>query len=548
MRGKVKMMKRMKICLFLALVACTAEPAPRVATTTSVFGTVSSEGLGLEGVRVLGAGGVATTDPEGRFVVLANPGTSVLRFEKVGHVTAFHRAEVFEGQETALHLTLPVMAPARRVDAEEGGQVENLVVPAGSLLKGTTLEAVEGSVDVHLTSIDVHDHEGWATRELFAAGGVFEPTYMLDITLLQEGEPVRLAPLDALELRVPVEASEAAESLELWSFDEVAGVWRAEGAAELDAEGGFYRAEISHLSLWAVGARRDATCLTGTVSDAEGAPLVGARVIATGVDYWGSSTATVGADGRFHLAVRQASRVSVLAQHAEGGGEARTLQSGEADTAIPPVAGDARCLDVGEWSVERGVAESSDEQVSLCEALPAKLLEDTCAAPFMEAIHCFGHAGECVWFAQLGGFTVRWANGAEADFVYEGQQMRGRYRGGDGRHCYDLEYSADPEQAAVFTSTLPDGRRYRMKQDDRGLPIECPGGAETRLELTDLEAWQACGEVAGPQTCFEVEAPANRVQRACGPGEDCGMGEVCCRIPVDAEWGVCVDPAICEQA
>ena len=99
-----------------------------------------------------------------------------------------------------------------------------------------------------------------------------------------------------------------------------------------------------------------ATCMTGlAVDDKEGEPIAGAEVDTTGLYYFGSSTGSTGDDGRFYIPVRKSSQVLVSVSHAAEGGASREVMSGAEDTALPPTPGDARCLDIGSFTVRREI-------------------------------------------------------------------------------------------------------------------------------------------------------------------------------------------------
>jgi hypothetical protein len=95
--------------------------------------------------------------------------------------------------------------------------------------------------------------------------------------------------------------------------------------AMYDAAAGTYLARTSHMSMWNVDQRINATCICGIVNEEGVGPLPGARVDATGTTYFGTSSTTTDAEGHFCVAVKRDSEVAVAAYHASGGGESRRV-------------------------------------------------------------------------------------------------------------------------------------------------------------------------------------------------------------------------------
>ncbi|MCA9542053.1 MAG: carboxypeptidase regulatory-like domain-containing protein, partial [Myxococcales bacterium] len=345
------------------------EPTDDQAVTV-VFGLVTdAQGGPVAGVRVAGGGAVATTGDDGTYQLdAAASGEVVVRFELAGHLRTVRSTAVLEKMPVNLDVTLVAEAPAMPLDATAGGEVEGargakMAAPAGAFVDPMGA-SVGGMVSVHLTPLDPGN-----AAELNAVTGRFvgrdqggettliESFGMIELTVRQDDATLQVAPGQTLQVQIPAPAGVAdpPATMPLWSHDPATDTWVEEGTATYDADTGTYQAEIGHLSSWNCDQPAEATCITGLVQTPDGDPLPGAAISASGVDYSGTSTAVSLDDGRFYVAVRRESRVSVLARHASGGGEIREVTSGVEPTSIPPTPGDPRCLDVGVWTVERGV-------------------------------------------------------------------------------------------------------------------------------------------------------------------------------------------------
>ncbi len=163
--------------------------------------------------------------------------------------------------------------------------------------------------------------------------------------------------LDPMQIEIPLPDPLPAvipETMALWGFDEEAGVWEEEGLMELDLAAGIYRGTITHLSPWNADQPMSATCLRGRVEDPDGNPVSGAIVYAEGVDYLGGSTATSDEDGDFCVAVRKDSQVEITVYDWGNGSAVRQVDSGSADTEVPPLCSDPRCQDEGVWTIVPG--------------------------------------------------------------------------------------------------------------------------------------------------------------------------------------------------
>lgn len=547
---------------------------------TVVFGRLTAaDGSAISGARVSGGGATARSDSEGRYELKAGVAARItVRIDAEGFLPAFRNTAVLDKKPVALDATLVAEAPAQPLDATMGGTVDGnrgarVVVPAGGLVSPMGM-SVEGMVDVHLTPLDPGKPEelGATTDEFTGRTASGETTLLqsfglLDITIRQDGETLQVAPGQTFEIRIPPPegVTDPPATIPLWSLSEDTGTWVQEGEATFDAMAGVYVGQIGHMSTWNCDQPEQATCITGLVKDTEGAPLPGARITARGADYNGSSSAVALDDGRFYVAVRKDSDVSVLASHAAGGGTSRVVRSGTEDTTIPPTPGDPRCLDVGEWVVERGVVRTADGAVFNCDTSNFENpFVGTCAEGLFPLYQCFQPQGTCRYEGSVTESDVRWSNGVSMMTRYDGMVVNVEYRGTADQLCGTGQIAISQDgTSSDFEITLANGDTYAflLDSDDTRYGIRCPSGEEVYFERADLEVLEACGvasEEGSESSISQCEGyPAPGGGGAGGSGgqptlcmqdSECMVeGEVCCRPDPNNTQGVCLERSICDQ-
>lgn len=543
-------------------------------TSTMLRGrVVDLDGNPVEGVTVILNSEIMSTNASGRYALETQPATSaVVRYEKPGYMPMTRKTAIVDGHPTVLDVSLRPLATPVLLDASSGGEATGMrgamiVAPAGAFVD-TFGAPVQGMIDVHLTAIDpTKEAELIAAPELIATdeGGdavLLESFGMLDVTLTQNDSPVQVADGMLVEIRIPAPEGVAnpPSEMPLWHFDTDAGEWREEGTLTYDADEKVYVGQVGHFSTWNADQPASATCITGNAVDEHGRPLAGGRVSARGVDYSGMSNATTDDEGRFYIAVRKSSDVSVLVSHREGGGEARVVTSGDADTSVPPTPGDEDCLEVGTWTVERDVYRGADGVSVACDD-QGNPLAGTCVESFFSDFsQCFQANGECV--VSSGGGTIRYASGAriETDYSLDGGQLSqytARYYGPGGQLCAtgrsvgditgdDYTFEIQPTGGAAFRMTTD------LDTDDT--TITCPNGESVTLDSAEQERLDACTGGEGEQECtYEGDSGAGGAggggsSGVCMNNGECSNGQICCVLSDDAQgYGICFDAGLCAQ-
>ncbi len=507
-------------------------------SVTALRGVVrSAGGSALAGVTVSSGSVTATTDSGGHYQLRVAAGARVVRFEHPMHVVGIERVEVVDGRPTQLDVSLLGLASGMPLDSEAGGMVgamrgARLMAPADAFVDSSG-DAVTGMVTVHLTPLDPSDAD-----ELAAAPGDFaaemggtrvqlESFGMLDVTVRQGTETLDIAPGKTVAIRIPVPADlDNPPAMErLWSFDEARGLWADEGMAMLDATSNTYEADIEHLSMWNCDRVVEATCICGVVRERGDGPLAGAAVEASGLDYFGSSSTTTDMDGRFCLAVRKDSRVTVAAYHASGGGTTREAMSGSADTMVPPPVGSAGCFDIGTIEVERDRFEYPDGTATDCGDVMNPFAA-SCASDLWQVFSCYEPTGSCNRMTgAAGSSTTTYANGSRMVTTVAATGVMTMYFGPDGQMCGSSSVAIMSGSATTIEYHTPSGDTFQMRfpDDDSGdLIIVCADGTEVVVTPAQRQAVEACnvdmGSMSMPQMCTSTGP---------GPGSNCTTDADC---------------------
>lgn len=442
------------------------DPRPRVAGLV-----LDADAAAIADVAVV-QGGVelGRTDASGRFEVEAQPGDAlVLEFHRAGFVRGLERVTVADGA-TALRVTMVAEAPAIPFDVDAGGRAEGvrgaaIEAPAGAFVDRQG-NAIAGMVDVHLTPLNPADAAELAAypgdgRARTSGGDTvqLETFGVVDVTVRQGDVDLTVADGMGVVVEFPLPDPAPAEpppTIALWGFDDAAGVWEEEGIATLDADRGVYVGTITHLSPWNCDQPMEATCLKGEVVDAEGDPIAGAYVIASGLDYTGDASATSGEDGSFCVAVRKDSDVNVTVWLPGGASQSRDVTSGSEGTEIPAACDDPRCFDAGAWVFEDAGDTSWDAGACFDESAEARLSMELAGA-LDEDIDWNGSlwAASCAALAGASGngqTTLYFQGFDERTTVYVSVEAAGGQTG-DGLPATVLVYDAlDTEMARWWSA------------------------------------------------------------------------------------------------
>ncbi len=280
----------------------------------NVAGQVFDEsGASLEGVVIKAGFGnhTTTTDANGAFMLQGISG-----YDRLGYVTAT-KAGYFTGSRSFVPVdgtnTVRIMLLAKNfagaIQGNLGGSVEaegvQITFLAGSLTRNGI--AYTGPVNVALNHIDPSNEDlfqqmpGALIGTMDNSAQMLRSFGMVGVELTDgAGMEVEIVDGSSAEVRFPVPStmiSEAASTIDLWSFDEDLGHWVHEGQAQL--VGSEYVANVGHFSWWNCDVPMPLTHLEGQVLDqGSGQPIGGVRVTLIN-DIAGEAVAYTNEDGVF---------------------------------------------------------------------------------------------------------------------------------------------------------------------------------------------------------------------------------------------------------
>ena len=247
------------------------------------------------------------------------------------HALTVSTADLLQTQHIALipsHVTTS-FDPSLLANVTYQGQ-NLLELPASSLAREDG-QAIVGEVTAQLTIIDPSldisimpgDMRTMANSQLVP----IESYGAINVVLEDEsGANINLGANQEATIRIPVASSSTAPpaTIPLYYFDEQQGIWVEEGVATLTTLGGeqYYVGQVSHFTTWNADRIYDTVFINGCVVDSENLAISGAKMISTGRDYNGSSTAFTDANGDFTIPVKMNSTVLISGSQ---GSQSRTL-------------------------------------------------------------------------------------------------------------------------------------------------------------------------------------------------------------------------------
>jgi hypothetical protein len=522
----------------------------------------SASGDLLANVKVTAGSVSATSDAKGRYELKASAGTNRVRFALAGYVDGFRSPTLLRDHPTQLDVALLALGEPVRLDAAAGGMAAGkrgaaVRVPEGAFVDASG-EAVTGMVDVYLSPLDPSSKEERAAApefvtELDGETQLLESMGMVDIQVRQDDKKLSVAAGKELQLSIPVpEGSEPEASIDLWSFDETKSIWVNEGKATYDSATKTYVGMARHMSLWNADQVITATCICGIVEESGNGPLAGARIEASGISYFGSSSAQTDADGKFCVAVRKDSDVDVAAYHASTGGESKRVHSKSEDTLVPPKSADARCDDAGTWKVTKDVFVSAGGIVTKCGDVENPFVGG-CAADLGAVFGtCYKPVGDCTITFNGATSKTEYANGCYAEASATG----GSYYSSSGKLCAMVTYDTASLDDVRIQYMIPGKGTFTMTVGAMGtgdFVIQCPGGKEVRVTAEQRQVLTAC---ASPESsvdqateCKLESAGLNDagvgIPTTCDANSDCKAADsVCCDVGSGVKF--CFDKATCD--
>ena len=297
----------------------TPPPPGGVEDVGTISGIVQAvSGFALSGATITAGGVTSTSNQDGYFVLTSVPtGETVVAIGQTGYMPTFRYLDVAEGSSTHYADIALLPVESGTVDGGAGGQVAtgdgtgSVDFVENSFVNGSG-QPYAGEVTVELTAMVPEDETFYGAFPGEFAGiredGVTEVPFVsfgfMTVNLLGEDKsPLQLADGVTANLRLTIDATKALNApptIPMWWFNEEDGRWYEEGEATLD--GNVYSADVAHFTTWNWDLPVEDICsITGLVTDANGAPVEGARVISQGVDIAIRDEVTTNAAGVYNV-------------------------------------------------------------------------------------------------------------------------------------------------------------------------------------------------------------------------------------------------------
>lgn len=265
-------------------------------TNASFTGQVLKEdGSPLDGATVSTGTHSITTDVDG-FFYFSNISTpkkaTVIRVQKLGYFKAFRTIRVIPNEDNQAKIMIMELPVAKTFDAgvastvtiDNGGSID---FPANAIIDQFTNQPYTGNVTVFAKWIDPSSNnlpflvpgDLRGINNIGAEEGL--TTYgMQGVELYGDnGQPLQLGNGKKATVVFPLpssHASAAPNTVPLWHFDEVQGMWIEEGAATKN--GSEYSGAVSHFSFWNCDYGGPIVNFTCTLVDGSNNPVSGAIV------------------------------------------------------------------------------------------------------------------------------------------------------------------------------------------------------------------------------------------------------------------------------
>ncbi len=241
----------------------------------------------MSGVDITIGSRTTMTDSDGRFSLL-----QVTVDQQRAYVTAelagyFHGSRVLIPSTNGMNKVRISMLPLTVtgvVESEVGGEVShssgakltftdgNVSTSAGEVYTGQVHVAMTYLDPMSETLSDIMPGDLSALDEQDRFGMLL--TYgMIGVELMSpSGEELQVMAGETVDVQIPIpadQASSAPESIPLWHFDEIEGVWKEEGQALRD--GDVYVGQVSHFSFWNCDSFESVVNLSGVINTNNGA-------------------------------------------------------------------------------------------------------------------------------------------------------------------------------------------------------------------------------------------------------------------------------------
>ena len=321
------------LVVILLVSACDDDnPTNPTVNTGVVSGTVfEAARTVLPGVTVSIGTQTTETDADGKFFIYGvNAGTSVIvDFEKEGYIANQKVITVNKDKTTYIDSTLRIPLAttfASTVGAMLVDGYTEITIPENAFMVGST--PFTGNVRAEYRYYDPTNADNlnafpgsFSGVQTDGTETMFESYGYISASFTDAQDPDRQLQLAAGKTAsilsyIPTSLlANAPATIPMWYYNESTGKWKEDGVAT--KVGNYYQGEVTHFSYWNFDhpiVVDDQSTLTGRVVSAESkAPILGAQVVATGVDYAGYTRVYSDAEGLFSITVKASAQVTIKA-------------------------------------------------------------------------------------------------------------------------------------------------------------------------------------------------------------------------------------------
>ena len=326
--------------LCLRLAGCSggddvsAPPLPPSPPIGVISGRVTAAVSGspvVAGATVRTAAGATTSAADGSFTVPTPVGDrSVVHIGADGFAETFRVTRVRGGETTSMEVRLLRIGVSTVVNVANGGTVTvpnstaQVRIPANGLMPEGG-GSVAGTVTVAVTpvnpaaDISLMPGDFTAVPSGGGASAILQSWGAMQVQA-RDNDGIRYSPVPGMTatLRIPLGTRSSApypDTIPLWYFNENTGVWQEDGTATLrETEGNwYYEGSVARFGYWNADMVMETIVVSGCVRDTADQPVDNAVVQADGIDYSGYTSTRTAADGSFRVAMRRASRATLIA-------------------------------------------------------------------------------------------------------------------------------------------------------------------------------------------------------------------------------------------
>jgi hypothetical protein len=305
----------------IALISCggggggdTASPTTPITPTGPSYlsGKVqASDGTGLAGASVSGAGQTAVTGSDGsyKFEAPAASETAVILVKKPGYTTTAKEVPLQKGSTTQLDIKLFADQISTTFSASTSADITvsgaNVKIPANAVqTAGGAAYAGTVSMAASYYSPDtVQGAQAFAGPYTGSDSGAQSPIISMGFMEVKlsdaAGNPLQLKASAPATLTFPSSSNTgSATSVPLWFYDEADLVWKRDGDATRQADGSF-QGSVKHFTLWNVDFKGETATIKGCFRDVAGKPVTDVGFTALRGTGWSKLLGGSNPDGNF---------------------------------------------------------------------------------------------------------------------------------------------------------------------------------------------------------------------------------------------------------